>query len=64
MSICVADLRLTFRLDEFAAEAARQSEYPRISKRRRESLAEQIALLDNVPIEEAHRQIHEQLRVW
>jgi hypothetical protein len=64
MSICVADLRLTFSLDEYAAEEARQSEYPRISKRRRASLAEQIARLDQVTIEDAHRQIHEQLRVW
>jgi hypothetical protein len=64
MSICVDDLRLTFCLAKPDAEAARQNEYPRISKGRRASLAEQIARLDNVTIEEAHGQIHEQLRVW
>jgi hypothetical protein len=64
MSISVADLRSTFRLAKSEAEAARRSEYPRISKRRRTSLAEQISQLDNVTVEEAHRQIHDQLRVW
>jgi hypothetical protein len=64
MPTSAADLRMTFSLDEFSAEAARQCEYPRISQRRRAMLAEQVARLDNLTIEEAHRQIHEQLRVW
>jgi hypothetical protein len=64
MSICVENLRLTFRLAKSDAEAARRGEYPRISRRRRASLAEQISRLDNITVEEAHHQIHEQLRVW
>ena len=64
MSSCVAELCLTFNLGESIAEATRDSEYPRISKGRRFLLAKQIALCDQVTIEEAHRQIHEQLRVW
>jgi hypothetical protein len=64
MSSPVAELCLTFKLDESIAVAAREGEYPPISRQQRLVLAHKIARIDGITLGEAHRQIHEQFRVW
>ena len=64
MSTAVMDLCRTFNLEKPNLGAFSGTEYPHITKMRRLLLANQIALMDGISTEEAHRQIHEQLRIW
>lgn len=64
MASCALDLWSTFKLSESTSTAAREGEYPRLSTAHRLLLAVQIARIDGITVDEAHRQIHEQLRIW
>ena len=64
MSTAVMDLCRTFNFEKPIPGSFPGTEYPHITKARRLLLANQIAVMDGITIEEAHRQIHEQLRIW